>query len=136
MRALNGVFGLLFVFSAALQYNDPDPWGWAAVYLWAAGACIAWERGGLGPAAPGRGPGGTPLKRARGLHPVWWALPGVCLTWSGTILAGMTLQVPLAQALTDWGMHTAGSEEAREIGGLWIVAAWTGFLLCFRRPRA
>jgi len=29
----------LFVLSAGLQYNDPDPWVWVAVYLYPAALC-------------------------------------------------------------------------------------------------
>ena len=30
----------LFLMSAAVQYNDPDPFAWIAVYTAAAGACL------------------------------------------------------------------------------------------------
>ncbi|MEO6489994.1 MAG: transmembrane 220 family protein [Ferruginibacter sp.] len=39
MKALNIFFILLFVFSAALQYNDPDPYVWMPIYLFAAFLC-------------------------------------------------------------------------------------------------
>jgi hypothetical protein len=39
MKALNIVFIVLFVFSAALQYNDPDPYVWMPIYLYGAYLC-------------------------------------------------------------------------------------------------
>lgn len=40
MKLFNLVFCLLFVLSAALQYNDPDPYTWIAIYLY--GAIFCW----------------------------------------------------------------------------------------------
>lgn len=39
MKAINLFFILLFVFSAALQYNDPDPYIWMPIYLYGAFLC-------------------------------------------------------------------------------------------------
>lgn len=39
MKALNIFFIILFVFSAALQYNDPDPYLWMPIYLYGAVLC-------------------------------------------------------------------------------------------------
>ena len=40
MKVFNLLFCLLFVFSAALQYNDPDPYIWMPIYLY--GATLCW----------------------------------------------------------------------------------------------
>ena len=40
MKVFNLLFCLLFIFSAALQYNDPDPYIWMPVYLY--GAVLCW----------------------------------------------------------------------------------------------
>lgn len=40
MKIFNLVFALLFVVSAALQYNDPDPYLWIPIYLY--GAVMCW----------------------------------------------------------------------------------------------
>ena len=40
MKVFNLIFCLLFVFSAALQYNDPDPYVWMPIYLY--GAVLCW----------------------------------------------------------------------------------------------
>jgi hypothetical protein len=39
MKALNIFFIVVFVFSAALQYNDPDPYVWMPIYLYGALLC-------------------------------------------------------------------------------------------------
>jgi hypothetical protein len=40
MKIFNIFFCLLFIFSAALQYNDPDPYVWMPIYLY--GAVLCW----------------------------------------------------------------------------------------------
>jgi len=45
MKALNIFFILLFVLSAALQYNAPDPWLWVPLYLYGALLCYLALRG-------------------------------------------------------------------------------------------
>jgi Transmembrane family 220, helix len=39
MKVFNIIFCLLFVVFAALQYNDPDPYLWIPIYLYAAVLC-------------------------------------------------------------------------------------------------
>jgi hypothetical protein len=39
MKFFNLLFCLLFVAAAALQYNDPDPYIWMPIYLYAAVCC-------------------------------------------------------------------------------------------------
>lgn len=40
MKVFNLIFCLLFVSSAALQYNDPDPYLWIPIYIY--GALLCW----------------------------------------------------------------------------------------------
>ena len=40
MRIFNLLFCVLFIVSAALQYNDPDPYLWIPIYLF--GAVLCW----------------------------------------------------------------------------------------------
>ena len=40
MKVFNLIFCLLFIFSAALQYNDPDPYVWMPIYMY--GAVLCW----------------------------------------------------------------------------------------------
>ena len=39
MKVFNIIFIILFVLFAALQYNDPDPYIWIPIYLYAAFLC-------------------------------------------------------------------------------------------------
>jgi hypothetical protein len=39
MKIFNLVFCILFILFAALQYNDPDPYVWMPIYLYAAVLC-------------------------------------------------------------------------------------------------
>ena len=45
MKVLNILFIVLFVLSAALQYNDPDPLIWMPIYLYGALLCYLAIRG-------------------------------------------------------------------------------------------
>src|SRR6476469_3782571 len=40
MRTFNIIFIVLFILFAALQYNDPDPYIWMPIYLYAAFLCF------------------------------------------------------------------------------------------------
>ena len=114
LRIFNGLFVLAFAASAALQYNDPDPLRWVAIYFFAAAASIAWETGWLHRLVP------IPLM-------------GVATLWA--VYSGMNthLEVPAIDALRDWEMHAGGAEELRETLGLALVAAWTGVLAIVER---
>ena len=39
MKLVNLIFCIIFIFFAALQYNDPDPYVWMPIYLYAAALC-------------------------------------------------------------------------------------------------
>jgi Transmembrane family 220, helix len=40
MKIFNLLFCIIFIFFAALQYNDPDPYVWMPIYLYA--AALSW----------------------------------------------------------------------------------------------
>lgn len=50
-RVFNIVFAILFIIAAALQYNDPDPYIWMVIYLFAALMCVMAIRGRFYPAS-------------------------------------------------------------------------------------
>ena len=101
----------LFAFAAALQFNDPDPVQWIAIYM--AAVVVS-----LGVALRRRVP---PAAMA--------ALVLVAIVWAGAI----ALRVPSASEYRHmfdaWEMKTPSVEEAREASGLGIVAAWMIVLL-------
>lgn len=45
MKWFNILFFILFVISAGLQYNDPDPYLWGPIYLFGAVCCLLASRG-------------------------------------------------------------------------------------------
>lgn len=51
MKITNIFFCLLFILSAALQYNDPDPYVWMPIYLYGAVLCYFAARGRYYPTA-------------------------------------------------------------------------------------
>jgi hypothetical protein len=51
MKVFNILFSLLFLIFAGLQYNDPDPYIWIPIYLYAAALCWLAFRSKFYPAA-------------------------------------------------------------------------------------
>ena len=99
------VFLLLFVMSVAVQFNDPDPARWMAVYGAAALSCA--------------------LSLANRL-PRWLPLvvAAVAILWGLTILPRVLGKVPFLDMFAAWEMKDAGIEESREMYGLLLVAGW------------
>jgi hypothetical protein len=114
----NGLMCALFVFSAAVQYNDPDPWVWMPVYLAAAAACVVEIR-----------------RRTRWYAPV--ALVALTVLWAGTIAPRVLGKVGFLEMFSAWEMKNVGIEEEREMYGLLIVAVWMGAIgaAAWRRAR-
>jgi hypothetical protein len=116
-RLANALLLPLFLVSVAVQHNDPDPLGWMAVYGAAALVCAS-----------------CVAVRAR------WGLAAavglVALAWASS-LGESIREVPVAALFQAWQMKDRGVEEAREVGGLLIVAAWMAFdaAVLFRSAR-
>lgn len=108
-RAANYAMTLAFLFSAAVQYNDPDPLQWTAVYGAAAILCILSLRGGLSWKAPA-------------------ALALIALVWAATLAPRVIGEGSLVEMFESVGMKTIAIEEGREMLGLLIVAAWMTLL--------
>lgn len=102
--AANVAMLAMFVFSVAVQYNDPDPLPWMAIYAAAAVVC------------------GFEIRRKTPLlAPV--VVAAVAVIWSGWIAARMH-DVPISALFAEWEMRDVGVEEAREMYGLAIVGIW------------
>jgi hypothetical protein len=106
---LNILFLIIYVLSAAVQYNDPDGILWATVYLCAAGMCAAKIRN----------------KMQRWLPPV---LLAISLVWIGFLVPRIVGQTSLTEIFASISMQTKAVEEAREIGGLFLITLWAGVL--------
>lgn len=110
---LNSLFLLAYLLSALVQFNDPDPLVWVALYVAAAAMCIAWFRRRLPRWAP-------------------TLLLVVSLVWIGTLLPALG-QASLDDIFASVSMRTRAVEEAREVGGLALVAIWSAVLMHRRR---
>ena len=110
LKAMNVLFAVAFLLATAVQYNDPDPYLWMPAYLAAFACCLAFMRGKLRP---------------------WmgYSVAGVALIWSFTLIPTVVSHPPaMADVFGDVKMYAPGVEEAREAGGLWLIAAWVGTL--------
>lgn len=103
--ALNLVFALLFVVSAGLQYNDPDPLRWVVVYLAGAAAAVA-------------------ALHARGGWRAALALGVAAAVWSAILWADSAPYVSAADFAGKMSEKGGKVEVMREAGGLTIMAAW------------
>jgi hypothetical protein len=104
-RISNWVMLALFAFSVAVQYNDPDPLKWMAIYGLASVACFleARDQGSL--ALPA-------------------VLGAVTLIWAVLLLPDVIGHVRIGDLFEEWEMQNQLVEIAREAGGLLIVAVW------------
>ena len=114
--ATNVVMLLLFVGSALLQLNDPDPFAWTAVYAAAAVMCGVELTG-----------------RLRVAYPALLAL--TALVWAATIAPRVLGKVPFGAMFAEFEMRDVGIEESREMYGLLIVAVWMAVLVARRLLR-
>ena len=119
MRVFRGVgvfMCALFVFAAVLQYNDPDPLQWMAIYLSAAAV--------------------SALDFVGRLRWYFAAIIGsVALVWAGVLAAEVWGLVRFSELFSAWEMKNPTIEEGREMYGLFIIAGWMALLLVaiFRR---
>ena len=109
MRIANFLFAALFGLAVVVQYNDPDPVRWMAMYGAGLLTCVLWER--------------RRMPRALAM-----AVAFAALGWTIWSALGTHLTAPVGEALTDWQMHAGGSEELREALGLFLVSAWSAAL--------
>ena len=104
-----GTMGVLLVFAAVVQYNDPDPYAWLVLYLAAAGVSFAalW-------------------------FPDSWKIPAVvavgAFVWAATLVPAV-MQTSFPDLFQSWEMMSREMEEGREFLGLLSVASWTTYLV-------
>lgn len=112
---MNGIMLLMFVFSAAVQYNDPDPLAWMFIYGAAAVAC------------------GLEIRRKA---PLWLpAAIAIIALASAASLYSRARDVPVASLFAEWEMRNINIEEAREMYGLLIIAVWMIVIVVARWSR-
>ncbi|MEH6592210.1 MAG: transmembrane 220 family protein [Halioglobus sp.] len=101
----NYLFFASFILSTAVQYNDPDAIAWIAMYLASAAMCADQWR----------------------TKPLRWPAPLLLLAssiWLISLLPAIVGKVSFAEVVASISMQTQAVEEAREIGGLSIIAFW------------
>lgn len=117
-RILNGVMALLFAVAVAVQYNDPDPARWMALY----GAAFVVT---LMAAVHGRALFGAAA-----------AVGAVALVWGAYWAVTSGAPLVLYEHMFDaWEMKNSAIEEAREASGLLIVAVWMTVIAASSRSR-
>ena len=104
-RIANAVMLLAFGLGFAVQFNDPDPLAWAAIYALAAGACLFALLG-------------------RSTWILSTAVAVVAIVWSVSLAPAVLGRVPFLDMFDAWEMENVGIEESREMYGLLIIAAW------------
>lgn len=112
-RISNLVFLLLFVLSAIVQYNDPDPIQWILVYSLAALACLLYI-----------------FKKLPRWYPLSLGL--ISFVWSILLFVestGLHQDLSIEQVFVFTEMKTLMVELAREISGLLLVTFWMIMLL-------
>jgi len=110
----NWLFLIAFLLSAAVQYNDPDAFWWSTFYLLAAALCL------------------DQLLR-RQLTCLALPLLVISLGWSLWLLPALVGQVSWREIAASIHMQTRAVEEARELGGLLLVALWSARVLRHKR---
>ena len=99
-----------FLFSVVVQYNDPDPIRWMLIYGLAALACILKLR-----------------QRLRWYFPA--AVGATAFGWAASIAPRVIGKTTFGDMFQSFDMINSVVEEAREMGGLLIVAAWMSVLV-------
>jgi MFS family permease len=115
-RWANGAMLALFLLGVVVQYNDPDPIPWMAIYGAAFAVCVMVALGRRLPMA-------VPI-----------AVGFVALAWSLLTIVGGPAAGLYAHMFDAWEMKSMPVEEAREGTGLLIVGAWM-FVVAMRQRR-
>ncbi len=105
LRVLHGLMAALFIFAAALQYNDTDIVRWVAIYLAAATVCIFAVLG-----RPKRFLAGT--------------VALVALAWAALYVVHGAWRVPIPALFSQWEMKDQTIVAGREMNGLLIIFFW------------
>lgn len=116
MNLANYVMAAAFLFSVIVQYNDPDPLAWMAMYGAALVACVLFA-----------------LRRMP-----WWLPAGVgvmALLWAIDWAPGVLGKTRFSEMFEAWEMKNERVEEAREFWGLMIIFGWMAVLTWVARKK-
>ena len=110
------LFFLMFAISVVVQFNDPDPIRWAAIYGAAAVVCLL-----------------SLVRRVASWQPL--VVGAIALVWAATIGPRVVGRVDPKSMFSAWEMKDLGIEESREMYGLLLVAFWMA-VVALRTPRS
>ena len=102
---LNRLMVIVFLASAVIQHNDPDPLIWILIYGLAAAlslVAVSWHRAWL-------------LSSTLGV---------IAIVWSIALVPNFFGQVGFSELFESMTMKSAEVEHTREFGGLLIIATW------------
>jgi hypothetical protein len=105
-RIIAALMAALLAYAAVLNFNDPDPVRWIAIY---GVACLV----SILAAATGAVPIAAPA-----------AIALVALVWGATLAARVPNIDVYTHMFDEWEMKSSQVEEAREACGLFIVGVW------------
>ena len=117
-RAAHAFMALLFFFGAFVQYNDPDPLRWMAIYLGASIACAL-----------------AALRRGRQALTLAAVVGAAALVWGALLAPGVLGVVQPGELVGAWEMKDAAVETGREMYGLFIIAGWMVVIVVTERRR-
>lgn len=107
---MNYVMAASFLFSVIVQFNDPDPVWWMAIYGCACAACVL-----------------AILGRNRWFFPA--AIGLIALVWALSLAPEVVGNVRFGEMFEAFEMKDQRVEVAREAGGLLIIAFWMAVLV-------
>jgi hypothetical protein len=116
-RIASYVMAALLAVCVALQYNDPDPIRWMAMY--GAAAIVA-----------------ALLPAKKQLVPAGYVVAAVALVWGAYLLYDVWGRMQVADLVEKMSEKGGAVEEGRESGGLAIAGVWLVFASWFRSRRA
>jgi len=112
----NIVMALVFLVFVAVQYNDPDPLRWIAMYSAAALVCV--------------------LSAMHKAHYLMMVLIGlISLVWAAMLAPDVIGKVSFGELFASMQMKSVAVELGRETGGLLIVFLWMAVLTVVLRRR-
>jgi hypothetical protein len=117
LRILHSLMAGLFLFAAALQYNDDDMLRWIAIYLAAAACCL-----------------GAVIGKLKPWMPVLVAV--ISLGWAVIYVSRGAAGMPVGEMFAEWEMKNQQIVEEREMFGLGIIAAWMAVVWFTTRRKA
>ena len=118
LRGANWFMCALFLLAVVVQWNDPDPLQWMAIYGAALAICLmVATRGRVAIAAP-------------------LVVMAVALVWGVVTMGDVPTAATYTHMFDAWEMKSISVEEAREASGLLIVAGWMLVLVVAQRRGA